>query len=94
LEILTSIAFLGPNDILVTKKNTSKVMRVTNGTALSQAVIDVPVLTAIERELGIVISIQQAGKTCDFLFYTESEYIQDNSDVDSFVEPLGWIISI
>src|SRR6185295_12676109 len=51
LEKPTSMAFLGPNDILVTEKETGKVMRVTNGFVLPQAVIDVPVASAIERGL-------------------------------------------
>src|SRR5688572_12475052 len=43
LDYPTSMAFLGPNDILVTEKVTGKVMRVINGLVMPQPVLDVPV---------------------------------------------------
>ena len=90
LEFPTSMAFLGPNDILVTEKTTGKVMRVTNGLVMPQPVLDVPVASAIERGLlGIAISKQPDGKTYVFLSYTESGNGVDKSDVDALVDPLG-----
>src|SRR4249920_203837 len=90
LDIPTSMAFLAPNDILVTEKTTGKVMRVTNGFVLPQPVLDVPVASAIERGLlGIAISKQPDGKTYVFLSYTESGDGVDGSDVDALVDPLG-----
>ena len=90
LDFPTSMAFLGPNDILVTEKTTGKVMRVTNGFVLPQPVLDVPVASAIERGLlGIAVSKQPDGKTYVFLSYTESGNGVDGSDVDALVDPLG-----
>ncbi|MDN5846312.1 MAG: PQQ-dependent sugar dehydrogenase, partial [Candidatus Nitrosocosmicus sp.] len=90
LDFPTSMAFLAPNDILVTEKATGKVMRVTNGFVLPQPVLDVPVASAIERGLlGIAISKQPDGKTYVFLSYTESGNGVDESDVDALVDPLG-----
>ncbi|KAA2283208.1 PQQ-dependent sugar dehydrogenase [Candidatus Nitrosocosmicus agrestis] len=90
LEFPTSMAFLGPNDILVTEKTTGKVMRVTNGIVNPNPVLDVPVANGIERGLlGIAVAKQPDGKIYVFLSYTESGNGVDGSDVTSFVEPLG-----
>src|SRR6266498_2253712 len=51
----SSIAFLGPNDLLVLEKNTGKVQRVTNG-VVQGAVLDLAVNFASERGLlGIAL---------------------------------------
>ncbi len=90
LDFPTSMAFLAPNDFLVTEKTTGKVMRVTNGFVHPQPVLDVPVASAIERGLlGIAISKQPDGKTYVFLSYTESGNGVDGSDIDALVDPLG-----
>src|SRR6188472_2409461 len=90
LKFPTSMAFLGPNDILVTEKTTGKVIRVTNGFVLPQPVIDVPVASAIERGLlGIAVSKQPDGKTYVFLSYTESGDGVDGSDFTAQTDPLG-----
>src|ERR687887_669884 len=53
----TSMAFLGPNDILVLEKNTGKVHRILNGKILPQALLDVNVANQAERGLlGIAIA--------------------------------------
>jgi glucose/arabinose dehydrogenase len=53
----TSMAFLGPNDILVLEKNTGKVHRILNGKILPQPLIDVSVANQAERGLlGIAIA--------------------------------------
>ena len=90
LEFPTSMAFLGPNDILVTEKTTGQVKRITNGFLAPQPVLDVPVASAIERGLlGIAIAKQPDGKTYVFLSYTESGDGVDGSDIERFVDPLG-----
>ena len=43
LDIPTSMAFLGPNDLLVTEKTTGKVMRILDGVVMPQPVLDVAV---------------------------------------------------
>ena len=53
----TSMAFLGPNDILVLEKNTGKVHRILNGKILPEPLLDVNVANEAERGLlGIDIA--------------------------------------
>src|SRR4051794_4582422 len=53
----TSMAFLGPNDILVLGKETGTVQRVTDGKVLPQPLLQVPVSPTNERGmLGIAVS--------------------------------------
>ena len=90
LEKPTSMAFLGPNDILVTEKETGKVIHVINGKIQDDPVLDVDVATSIERGLlGIAISKQPDGKTFVFLSYTESGNGKDGSDFEDDVDPAG-----
>ena len=91
LDIPTSMAFLGPNDLLVTEKETGKVVRIVDGQIQPEPVLDVPVANSIERGLlGIAIAKQQIdGKTFIFLSYTESGNDEDGSDVEDNVDPEG-----
>ena len=90
LDFPTSMAFLGPNDILVTEKVTGKVMRVLDGQIQDKPVLDVPVASTIERGLlGIAVSKQIDGKTYVFLSYTESGDGVDGSDYTTQTDPLG-----
>ena len=90
LDFPTSMAFLGPNDILVTEKVTGKVMRVLDGQIQDKPVLDVPVANTIERGLlGIAVSKQPDGKTYVFLSYTESGDGVDGSDFTNQTDPLG-----
>lgn len=69
----TSMAFLGPNDILVLEKETGTVQRITNGKMLPQPLLQVPVSTTNERGmLGIAIAKHNNGPTYVFLYYTVS----------------------
>jgi len=73
----TSMAFLGPNDILVLEKAQGTVQRIVNGNMLSQPVLDVNVASEGERGmLGIAIAKPTTanGTTARFVFlyYTES----------------------
>jgi glucose/arabinose dehydrogenase len=53
----TSMAFLGPDDILVLEKNTGKVRRIVNDTLLPEPLLDLSVTNAWERGLlGIDVS--------------------------------------
>ena len=82
----TSMAFLGPNDILVLEKDTGKVQRIINGTMQPQPLLDVNVANQVERGmLGVAVSPKHGEKnkpTYVFLYYTESKR-KDGS------EPLG-----
>jgi len=67
----TSMAFLGPNDILVLEKNEGTVKRIVNGTMLTQPLLHVNVATTLERGmLGIAVARHQNGPTYVFLYYT------------------------
>lgn len=69
----TSMAFLGPDDILVLEKNTGKVQRILNGSLQQIPLLQVKVGTEVELGmLGIAISKNQPGKTFVFLYYTEA----------------------
>jgi glucose/arabinose dehydrogenase len=87
----TSMAFLGPNDILVLEKNTGKVHRIVNGKILPQPLLDVNVANQAERGmLGIAIANDNGNSDSDsntntntrhvFLYYTESGGGKDGDD--------------
>jgi glucose/arabinose dehydrogenase len=68
----TSIAFLGPNDILVTEKNTGRVQRVVNG-AVQGTVLDLAVNFASERGLlGLALHPSFPANPSVYLYWTES----------------------
>jgi aldose sugar dehydrogenase len=72
LKGATSMAFLGPDDILVLEKNTGKVQRILNGSLEANPLLQVRVATEVEMGmLGMAISRSQEGKTFVFLYYTE-----------------------
>src|SRR5918911_1452584 len=74
LKLPTSMAFLGPNDILVLEKDTGIVHRMVNGKMLPEPVLQVPVATEGERGLlGIAITKHDnSGSAYVFLYYTQS----------------------
>ena len=73
MEFPSSMAFLGPDDILVLEKNTGQVRRIVNGAMLEEPLLDVPVAVKDERGLlGIAVTKDsQNGATFVFLSYTE-----------------------
>ncbi len=72
LRAPTSMAFLGPNDILVLEKETGTVQRIIDGKMLPQPLLQVPVSTTNERGmLGIAIAKHSNGPTYVFLYYTK-----------------------
>ena len=94
LELPTSMAFLGVNDILVTEKDSGRVQRVVNGELQEQPVIDVQVANNDERGLlGIDISNTNGTGTNSqpyvFLFFTESGGGEDGDDWSEGIEPSG-----
>jgi aldose sugar dehydrogenase len=92
LKFPTSMAFLGPNDILVLEKNNGTVQRIVNSTLLPKPLLDVNVANRNERGmLGMDIAKHDGknGRTTNvFLYFTESE-TKDGSDVDENKQPLG-----
>jgi aldose sugar dehydrogenase len=72
LALPTSIAFLGPNDLLVLEKNSGKVKRVVNGVVQS-TVLDLAVNFGSERGLlGIALHPDFPSNPGVYLFWTES----------------------
>jgi aldose sugar dehydrogenase len=77
LRIPTSMAFLGPNDILVLEKNKGTVDRIVNGKLLPQPLLQIPNIANAEVEWGLLgIAIDKRGNdagspTYVFLYYTE-----------------------
>ena len=71
----TSMAFLGPNDMLVLEKDQGTVQRIANGNMLAQPILSANIATEGERGmLGIAITKHMAanGNTFVFLYYTEN----------------------
>ncbi len=86
----TSMAFLGPNDILVLEKNEGTVWRIINGTMLPHPLLYVNVSRQAERGLlGIAVTKNMTRNvTYVFLYYTEAAS-KDGDDVTEGKEPLG-----
>lgn len=89
LQFPTSMAFLGPGDILVLEKNEGTVRRILNGAMLPEPLLQVNVSTESERGmLGIAIAENvTSNKTHVFLYYTESS--ESGSDTNQVKQPLG-----
>jgi aldose sugar dehydrogenase len=84
VESPTSVAFLGPDDILVLEKDSGKVRRVLNGSILPEPLIDLAVAT--ERERGL-LGIAAANRTHNgtthayvYLYFTVSKFPKDGFD--------------
>jgi aldose sugar dehydrogenase len=89
----TSIAFLGPNDILALEKDKGTVQRIVDGKMLPEPVLDVNVANLNERGLlGIAVAKHNENRTTYvFLYYTESGEGKDGDDAATSggVEPVG-----
>src|SRR5918994_4540319 len=89
LDLPTTMAFLGPDDILVLEKDKGTVQRIVNGKMLPEPLLDVNVATSVERCMcGIAVSQINTGSTYVFLYYTEAE-LTDSEDVTQEKAPLG-----
>jgi len=76
LDVPTSMAFLGPNDILVLEKNTGTVVRIVDGEILKKPLLRVGVAQGVEYGmLGIAIAknTNSDGSRNVFLYYTETD---------------------
>src|SRR5919197_6449629 len=94
LEEATSMAFLGPNDILVLEKDKGTVQRIVDGKMQPDPVLDVNVANLNERGmLGIAVAKQTNNNNVPsryvFLYYTESGGGEDGDDTAKGKEPLG-----
>jgi glucose/arabinose dehydrogenase len=89
LDLPTTMAFLGPNDILVLEKDKGTVQRIVNGKILPEPLLDVNVATSVERCMcGIAVSQSDTGITYVFLYFTEAE-LADSEDIIEAKDPLG-----
>jgi aldose sugar dehydrogenase len=89
LDLPTTMAFLGPDDILVLEKDKGTVQRIVNGKMLPEPLLDVNVATSIERCMcGIAVSQSDTGSIYVFLYYTEAE-LTDSEDIIESKAPLG-----
>jgi aldose sugar dehydrogenase len=71
LNTPTTMAFIGPDDILVLEKDTGMVKRIVNGKVLAKPILDVNVANSIERGmLGLAVS-KDGSTTNVFIYYTE-----------------------
>jgi aldose sugar dehydrogenase len=89
LDLPTTMAFLGPDDILVLEKDKGTVQRIVNGIMLPEPLLDVNVATSIERCMcGIDVSQSSAGSQYIFLYFTEAE-VSEGDDITQGKDPLG-----
>ncbi len=104
LKYPTSMAFLGPNDILVTEKDAGPVQRILNGTELQQPLLNVSVATYAHRGmLGIAVShsfqtdnllnykntnSHKNNITYVFLYYTQAQ-AHLGDDITEGKQPVG-----
>src|ERR687893_230803 len=82
LELPTSMAFIGPDDILVLEKDKGTVQRIVNGEMLEEPILDVNVNAEDERGLlGIAVSKNASTDlTYVFLYFTEAEGNEDGGE--------------
>jgi glucose/arabinose dehydrogenase len=71
LSTPTSMAFVGPGDILVLEKDTGMVKRIVDGKVLAKPVLDINVANSIERCLCGIAASKDRSTTYVFLYYTE-----------------------
>src|SRR5215212_8012157 len=92
LEFPTSMAFLGPDDILVLEKEKGTVQRIVNGKMLPAPVLTVNVATEVERCMCcIAVSKSDIGNVYVFLYFTEAGASGSGTDgtISSTSEPIG-----
>jgi glucose/arabinose dehydrogenase len=74
LSLPTTMAFLGPDDILVLEKDKGTIKRILDGRLLDEPVLDVNVANENERGmLGIATSNSTSSATYVYVYFTEAE---------------------
>ncbi|HKG72570.1 MAG TPA: PQQ-dependent sugar dehydrogenase [Nitrososphaeraceae archaeon] len=90
IDLPTTMAFLGPDDILVLEKNNGIVRRILNGTMLPEPLLDVSVANKHERGmLGIAVAekTNPIAPTYVFLYFTESTATKEEDGSDDCPSP-------
>jgi glucose/arabinose dehydrogenase len=86
LESPTALTFIGPNDILVLEKDKGTVLRILEGDALSEPILDVNVANQVEQGLLGIAATRNMSDNKDyvFLYYTEAEIkdVDEGGDQD------------
>ncbi len=92
LELPTSMAFLGPDDILVLEKEKGTVQRIINGKLLPTPVLTVDVASQVERCMcGIAVSKSDSGTVYVFLYFTEADGSGNSEPVGNRLYRYEWI---
>ena len=87
LKTPSAMAFLGPDDILITEKNTGNVIRAVNGVISPQPILHVSATKKDERGLlGLAVLDTDNDKKHVFIYYTEAEL---NKSGEQGPDPLG-----
>jgi aldose sugar dehydrogenase len=90
IKFPTSMAFLGPNDILVIEKNSGTVHRIINGTIIQKPLLDINVANKGERGLlGISVAKHEKNEPPYVLLYFTESVNKDGDDVSEGKSPLG-----
>jgi len=89
LSLPTTMAFLGPDDILVLQKNDGKVMRILSGTLQAEPVLDVSVANEKARGLLGIAILQSSPDPLVYLYYTESS-VDGGSALGNHVYKYTW----
>ena len=87
LSTPTTMAFIGPGDILVLEKDTGMVKRIVNGKVLAKPALDINVANSIERCLCGIAASKDSSTTYVFLFYTEID--GKDGDDKAGTQPIG-----
>src|SRR5215216_2313416 len=92
LEFPTSMAFLGPEDILVLEKEKGTVQRIVNGEMLLTPVLTVGVASQVERCMcGIAVSKSDSGTVYVFLYFTEAAESGNSEPIGNRLYRYEWI---
>jgi aldose sugar dehydrogenase len=97
LELPTSMAFLGQDEILVAEKNNGKIQRIVNGTIMPEPILDINVANRGERGmLGIAVLMTLESGSQDPIIYvfvygtmSQTKDAEDYNNTGNAIEPLG-----
>src|SRR5215207_3667766 len=92
LELPTSMAFLGPEDILVLEKEKGTLQRIVNGEMLLTPVLTVGVASQVERCMcGIAVSNSDSETVYVFLYFTEAAESGNSEPVGNRLYRYEWV---
>jgi glucose/arabinose dehydrogenase len=94
VQVISNMAFLGQDDILVLEKNNGTVMRVLNGTLQQEPLVDFNVVHS-DGLLGIAVSSNSSKPRYVYLYVTEAprsygQDIETNEEMNYVNETLGY----